>query len=102
MRRRTFLGVFSRAAASSAVLATLPTWARHAAAATGPSADFIERNDWPEHWETTLAALGHSWITSNDRFFVRSHFPVPDVNPAAWRLRVSGLVRTPLELTLDQ
>src|SRR5262245_21689811 len=58
--RTAFLAGAGRAAVGSAALASMPAWARSAiAAAAGPS-DFIERNDWPEHWETTIAALGRS------------------------------------------
>jgi DMSO/TMAO reductase YedYZ molybdopterin-dependent catalytic subunit len=45
-----------------------------------------------------------SWITPNDRFFVRSHFgpPPPDrIDPASWRLSVRGLVNGPLSLSLS-
>ena len=90
----------SRAAAAAAALAALPPWAREAAAAA--PAEFIERNDWPEHWETTLQALGRSWITANERFFVRSHFGAPEIDRAAWRLEISGLVSTPLSLSLAE
>ena len=37
--------------------------------------------------------------TPVEHFFVRSHGPVPEVDPASWRLRVEGLVRLPLTLT---
>ena len=96
--RRGFLAGCVGAAAGLAAGA-LPRWARDALAAAAP-AELIERNDWPEHWETTLQALGRSWLTSNERFFVRSHFPVPPIDAAAWRLEVSGLVATPLTLSL--
>jgi sulfite oxidase len=33
-------------------------------------------------------------------FFVRNHGPVPEIDPAAFRLRVEGRVRRPLELSL--
>jgi DMSO/TMAO reductase YedYZ molybdopterin-dependent catalytic subunit len=99
MRRREFLTSVARGAAASVVLGCLPGLARNAFAAP---AGLIERADWPEHWETTLAALGRSWITPNARFFVRSHFPVPTIDPARWRLEVTGLVRRPLSLTLDE
>lgn len=36
----------------------------------------------------------------NDRFFIRSNGPVPVVDPATWRLRVTGEVERPLELSL--
>jgi DMSO/TMAO reductase YedYZ molybdopterin-dependent catalytic subunit len=68
----------------------------------GAPAELIVRNVWPEHYETSLEALGHSWITRNDRFFVRSHFPVPDVDPRSYRLEVTGLVRNPLSLSLAE
>src|SRR5687767_2034095 len=29
-------------------------------------------------------------ITPNDEFYVRSHGPVPDVDPTSWRLEVTG------------
>ncbi len=39
-------------------------------------------------------------VTPNERFYIRSHFPVPEIDPAAWRLQVHGLVRHPLSLDL--
>ncbi|MGC3973416.1 MAG: sulfite oxidase [Nitrospira sp.] len=44
-----------------------------------------------------------SWLTPNDRFFVRSHFGPPSaeaVQPEAWRLSVKGLVKEPISFTL--
>ena len=44
-----------------------------------------------------------SWLTSNERFFVRSHFgppPAESVQAEAWRLAVKGLVKEGLSLTL--
>lgn len=38
--------------------------------------------------------------TPIDRFFVRNHGPVPEVDPATFRLRIEGRVRRPLELAL--
>ncbi|MEK7331451.1 MAG: molybdopterin-dependent oxidoreductase, partial [Candidatus Eisenbacteria bacterium] len=106
MDRRAFLARLSRAGLGATALASLPPWARAAIAATQPAAsgadDFIVRNDRPEHWETTLESLGHSWITRNDRFFVRSHLSTPRFEAADWRLEVTGLVRSPLTLTLAE
>ncbi len=39
-------------------------------------------------------------ITTTDRFFVRNHGDVPEVDPEAYRLSVGGMVAQPLELTL--
>jgi len=41
-------------------------------------------------------------VTPVDSFFTRSHAPVPQIDPASWRLRVDGLVERPAELSLDQ
>ena len=81
--RRRFLATLA-AGPGAAALASLPPWARAALAAAEPGV--IVRNDWPEHWETSLAALGRAWLTPNDVFFVRSHFIPPDVDAATWRL----------------
>ncbi len=101
--RRAFLAALARAGLGAAALASLPPLARRAiaqAAAAGVPPELIVRNDFPEHLETSLQALGRSWITANSRFFVRSHFPAPEIDLAAWRLEVAGLVRQPLSLTL--
>ncbi|HYM81874.1 MAG TPA: sulfite oxidase [Candidatus Limnocylindria bacterium] len=95
--RRAFLRMLAGAAPAGLGLLLGPRALR----AAGP-AEMIERNEWPEHWETTLDALGRSWLTRNDRFFVRSHLPVPDVDPASYRLEITGLVGAPLSLTLDE
>ena len=95
------LAVIAAAGPARRALASLPPWVRRSAlSASEPG--IIVRNDWPEHWETTLAALGGSRLTPNDVFFVRSHFGPPDVDLAGWRLEVGGLVKTPLALTLAE
>jgi len=43
-----------------------------------------------------------SWITPNDKFFTIIHFGTPAIDMASWRLDVTGLVRQPLSLTIDQ
>jgi DMSO/TMAO reductase YedYZ molybdopterin-dependent catalytic subunit len=39
--------------------------------------------------------------TPNDLFFVRDHFPTPDVTSAGWTLTVGGAVATPIEIPFD-
>jgi DMSO/TMAO reductase YedYZ molybdopterin-dependent catalytic subunit len=51
--------------------------------------------------ETPPADLGGE-VTPTARFYRRSHFPIPVLDPAAWRLNVGGLVRQPLSLSLDE
>ena len=46
-----------------------------------------------------------SWLTPNERFFVRSHFgppPAEVIQPDTWRLTVKGLVKEGLSLTLKE
>jgi DMSO/TMAO reductase YedYZ molybdopterin-dependent catalytic subunit len=46
-------------------------------------------------WETL-----DSWITPNDEFFIIKHYDEPAIDQATWALNVSGLVSTPLTLSL--
>jgi len=54
----------------------------------------------PENLEFPFSEL-KSFITPTERLFIRSHFPVPKIDPATWRLTVEGAVEKKLELTLD-
>ena len=40
-------------------------------------------------------------VTPVGMHYLLIHFDVPEIDPAAWRLRIGGLVDRPLELTLD-
>ncbi len=42
-----------------------------------------------------------SWITPNEEFFVIKHFDAPALTEADWRLEITGLVDTPMTLTLS-
>ena len=66
----------------------------------GKRADLIVHEDEPFNAETGLAALAESAVTATDAFYVRAHRAVPDVDPAAWRLHVHGLVERELDLSL--
>jgi DMSO/TMAO reductase YedYZ molybdopterin-dependent catalytic subunit len=43
-----------------------------------------------------------SWITPNDKFFGIAHYEWPEIDAETWQLEVTGLVKKPLTLTLDQ
>ena len=45
--------------------------------------------------ETGLAALAEGALTATNAFYVRGHGAVPQLDPAAWRLQVHGLVERP-------
>jgi DMSO/TMAO reductase YedYZ molybdopterin-dependent catalytic subunit len=40
-------------------------------------------------------------VTPNDRFFIRHHFPVAEIDPLSWSVHVDGAVDAPLTLSLD-
>ena len=50
--------------------------------------------------EMPFSSLEH-FITPNERFYVRCHFPIPEIAAENWRLRVEGAVGTALELNYD-
>ena len=48
----------------------------------------------------TPPLIAAHFLTPTDQFFTRSHASIPTVDPAAWCLRVSGLVEDAQELSL--
>ena len=70
------------------------------AAADSPALTTISED--PSVKESLITSLD-SPITPTERFYVRNHFSVvPQIDAAAWRLKVGGLVRQPLELSFDE
>jgi DMSO/TMAO reductase YedYZ molybdopterin-dependent catalytic subunit len=43
-----------------------------------------------------------SWITPNERFFSVAHYNRPTIDENGWTLRIDGLVKQPLTLTLSE
>jgi DMSO/TMAO reductase YedYZ molybdopterin-dependent catalytic subunit len=91
--RRAFL----RRAAAAPLLAG--AWVAGDARAEGPG--LIVRQQDPENLEMPFDALA-GFQTPNELFYVRSHFAVPKLVAAAYKLSVVGAVRKPLEMTLEQ
>ena len=60
----------------------------------------IVREKNPVNLEMPFGSVG-SFITPVDRFYVRCHFPIPEIAEHTWRLKIGGEVRQELELTLD-
>ncbi len=79
------------------------------ALASQPGDDFREVFDLDErmiqynelNYGTPLEALDGAFLVPNDLFFIRSHAPVPAIDPAQWRLNLTGLVDNPQELSLE-
>lgn len=61
----------------------------------------IPRQTAPDNAEFPLHRWW-SWITPNHLFYLRSHFPVPALDPASFRLEVDGEVEQPLSLSLAE
>ncbi len=55
----------------------------------------------PFNYGTPLEALEGEFLTPNELFYIRNNGPVPDLDPETWRLSITGLVDTPMELSLD-
>jgi rhodanese-related sulfurtransferase len=71
---------------------------RPPAAAKDPA--LVVWSEEPLNAETPAELLHRSEITPNELFFVRNHGSIPEVDPAAYRLTVRGLVAEPLTLSL--
>ncbi len=112
LTRRGFIqtaGLMAAAAAPLAALADIDT-AEGVTFADGPrplvrypgKRPLIRVTTRPPHLETPFAAFNEGALTANDAFFVRYHLAnIPlSVDLATYRLAVTGLVQTPLSLSL--
>jgi DMSO/TMAO reductase YedYZ molybdopterin-dependent catalytic subunit len=103
--RRDVLKKGGLAAASLGVLG-VPEWILPALAQGETVVPFAE---WPENFNTTPAADRRvldvrtitGAFTSKDQFFTTQHLGHPQLDAATYRLKVSGLVKSPLALSLD-
>jgi sulfite oxidase len=66
----------------------------------GKRRDLVVHEEEPFNAETGLAALADGPLTATDAFYVRGHATVPEIDPAAWRLHVHGVVERELNLSL--
>jgi DMSO/TMAO reductase YedYZ molybdopterin-dependent catalytic subunit/glyoxylase-like metal-dependent hydrolase (beta-lactamase superfamily II)/rhodanese-related sulfurtransferase len=66
---------------------------------TGKDPRLLVWSEEPLNAETPLDLLCDSALTPNEVFFVRNHGPLPEVDPATYRLTVRGLVGKPLTLS---
>lgn len=57
----------------------------------GKKNGLIARQDAPLNLEAPCSVFD-SFLTPHDLFYVRNHFDVPEIQPAAWRLRIEGAV----------
>ena len=60
----------------------------------------IVREKEPLNLEMPFGSLD-GFLTPVNRFFVRNHFSIPQIDLTTWRLKIQGEVDTPVELTYD-
>jgi DMSO/TMAO reductase YedYZ molybdopterin-dependent catalytic subunit len=112
LTRRGLIGRLAAAGLSAPAIAAVlqrPVASQEASpVATPTAADVLESlgkdprliQHGTTNYETPLE-LVDGLLTPNELFFIRSNGPVAmDIDPAAWRLTVTGLVETELELSL--
>jgi DMSO/TMAO reductase YedYZ molybdopterin-dependent catalytic subunit len=61
----------------------------------------ITRQKDPDNLEFPFPTLD-SFLTPNERFYVRTHFEVPELDAKSWRLKVEGAVERPFEIGYDE
>ena len=66
-----------------------------------PDDGLITLTQEPLNREMPFASL-REFITPNERFYVRCHFPVPEIETQSWRLRVEGAVMNVNDFTYEQ
>ena len=60
----------------------------------------IVREQEPLNLEMPFSSLD-GFITPNESFYVRCHFPIPEISASDWRLKIEGDVEAPYELSYD-
>lgn len=59
----------------------------------------IVRQKAPLNLEFQFSSLAE-WHIPVEQFYVRNHFPAPEIDAETWRLRIGGAVETPMEFSL--
>ena len=100
--------MMSRSLAAAAAVSLIPEWAIPALAQGEVDVPFT---DVPATFNPAPAAGNRRMldlrtidglITPADKFFFIQHYDKPEINAAAYRLKLTGLVDKPLELSLDE
>src|ERR1700687_2809605 len=65
------------------------------------SAGLIIRQKEPRNLESPFDRID-SYVTPTELFYIRSHFPIPSLDRASYKLRIDGAVRRPFTLSSDE
>src|ERR1051325_5297175 len=61
----------------------------------------IVRSEVPLNLEMPFETLD-GFITPTGSFYVRTHFPIPNIDKNSWRMRIEGEVESPFEIGYDE
>jgi DMSO/TMAO reductase YedYZ molybdopterin-dependent catalytic subunit len=61
----------------------------------------IVREEEPLNLEMPFSTLS-GFTTPNESFYVRCHFPIPEITASEWRLNIEGEVETPFSLSYGE
>src|SRR5258706_9399728 len=65
------------------------------------SAGLIIRQKEPKNLEAPFDRID-SYLTPTELFYIRSHFPTPNLDRASYQLRIHGAVRRPFTLSYEE
>src|SRR6201990_880697 len=69
--------------------------------AQSSSAGLTIRQKEPKNLEAPFDRID-SYLTPTELFYIRSHFPTPNLDRASYQLRIDGAVRRPFALSYDE
>jgi DMSO/TMAO reductase YedYZ molybdopterin-dependent catalytic subunit len=64
-------------------------------------AGLIIRQEIPRNLESPIDQV-ESYLTPTELFYIRCHFPTPEVDRATYQLRIDGAVKEPFSLSYDE
>src|ERR1700730_18191425 len=70
-------------------------------AAQTSSAGLLIRQKEPKNLEAPFDRID-SYLTPRELFYIRSHFPVPNLDRYSYQLRIDGAVRRPFALSYEE
>ncbi len=65
-----------------------------------PGLTILQRG--PDNLEPAFSSASESFVTSAERFYVRTHFEVPRIEASLWRIAIEGEVDRPFEIDLEE
>lgn len=99
-RRARVVAASASAAPRPAADEPLTTLEPEAAYKEAFEAGMVVHRAHPLNCETSIPALIGGAVMPNQRFYVRNHFQIPQLDVSSWRLNVTGQVERPLSLSL--